>query len=81
MNPELIQKYIQLQDAGLSDAQIDMAFQRHLGVSLADVRQSLSPQSELGSGIVQDATSQAYADPDVEVLEKFGMWPNKLVRA
>ena len=77
MNEQLIQFYNLLKDKGLTDPQIDAAFQEHAGMSLADARQILSPKAPGGSEIVQEATEGAYTEP-VERIDEMsvmdGVW-------
>ena len=70
MNEKLIEFYGLLKDKGLTDSQIDAAFQEHTGMSLSEVRQRLSPQAPGGAEIVQEATEGAYTEPDIDEGEK-----------
>ena len=77
MNEKLIEFYGLLKDKGLTDSQIDAAFQEHAGMSLSEVRQRLSPQAPGGSEIVQEATEGAFTEP-VERIDEMsvmdGVW-------
>ncbi len=70
MNEKLIEFYGLLKDKGLTDSQIDAAFQEHAGMSLSEVRQRLSPQAPGGAEIVQEATEGAYTEPEMDEGEK-----------
>ena len=70
MNEKLLEFYGLLKDKGLTDSQIDAAFQEHTGMSLSEVRQRLSPQAPGGAEIVQEATEGAYTEPDIDEGEK-----------
>ena len=70
MNEKLLEFYGLLKDKGLTDSQIDAAFQEHAGMSLSEVRQRLSPQAPGGAEIVQEATEGAYTEPDIDEGEK-----------
>ena len=70
MNEKLLEFYSLLKDKGLTDSQIDAAFQEHAGMSLSEVRQRLSPQAPGGAEIVQEATDGAYTEPEMDEGEK-----------
>ncbi len=70
MNEKLIQFYNYLADKNLDDDQIDAQFRKHVGMSLSEVRQRLSPQAPGGAEIVREATEEAYTEPVTRLEEE-----------
>tara|TARA_R100000655_G_scaffold52361_3_gene90167 strand:- start:615 stop:2924 length:2310 start_codon:yes stop_codon:yes gene_type:complete len=64
MNEKLIEFYGLLKDKGLTDSQIDAAFQEHVGMSLDDVRKMFSPGQPAFDEMIPD-TSQSRMNEEI----------------